>query len=91
MDMLEDGYSEGSSFELLDEARLVPAVSVEALEGVHVGRVEVSMKLEVGPVFMPEHAGRAILAEVCLVERAAVVLLELVSVAENGSRGELLL
>ena len=68
---------------------LVGAARVEAFEDVHVRRVVVPVELEVGPVFMPEHAGRAILTLVCLVERSAVVCLEFVAVAQDSSLGEL--
>lgn len=68
---------------------LVGAAHVEAFEDVHVRRVVVPVELEVGPVFMSEHAGRAILTLVCLVESSAVVCLKFVTVAQDSSRSEL--
>ena len=91
VDVLENGQAAGGGDELLKEGSLVTASGVEALKDVHVRRVVVSVKLEEGSVFMSEHAVRAFRAYASLIESPAVVGLEFVAVAEDSSRGELVL
>ena len=91
MNLLENGQSAGNRFELTDETSFVLAARVQALHGVQMWGVEVSVKLQNMSMFMSKHAGRAILAGIVFVEGAAVVSLELVAVAQNSVVGKLLL